>query len=159
MNELNADFLQIIISREDIENFNFYPVKNTLLSLIGNREVVIKFNGRVILLIDGYNSDSRELFEIQQVRDFILKLDSFFPYWFYFISVGDGGSCIGFISRALCKWNKIMPGIGEYDPTDLVKFLSNHFIALNILVDKFNLPDFYIESITNRIITALGLKK
>ena len=46
------------------------------------------------LAFAGYDEDARELYEIDEVRSFVLKLDEGFPYWFFFMSKSGGGLAV-----------------------------------------------------------------
>ena len=58
--------------------------KAFLKSLLGSPETARSFFENIDVSFHGYDDDSRELFEIQGVRDFVNKLDTEFPFWLYF---------------------------------------------------------------------------
>jgi len=50
---------------------------------------------KIDIVFHGYDDDTRQLFEIPEVRNFAFKLDEAFPYWFYFLSKNDLGLQVG----------------------------------------------------------------
>lgn len=156
---LNTDVDSIIleIARDDIENNDISSILTSLNSLLESREKVIKFCGRVTIGVEGYDNDPRELFEINEVRSFLKKLDVEFPYWFYFIVRDDGGSNLGFISRCIGEWNKISPGLGNYEGLSFPKFLMNGFAGLNYITETYNIDESVNERISDEVTKILGL--
>ena len=155
--DTDVDSLILEIARADIEKNDINSILVALNSLLESREKVIRFCGRVIIGVEGYDNDPRELFEINEVRAFLKKLDVEFPYWFYFIVRDDGGSNLGFISRCLCEWNKISPGLGNYEGLSFPKFLMNGFAGLNYITETYNLDESVNERISNEVTKILGL--
>lgn len=153
----DIDLLNIVIAREDIEKGDITDTLDLLNSILINRETILKFCGRVAVFVEGYDSDPRELFEIDEVRSFLSKLNDEFPYWFYFIVRDDGGSNLGFISRCLCEWKKISPGLGNYEGLSFPKFLMNGFAGLNYIIETYNLDESVNERISNEVTRILGL--
>ena len=73
-----------------------------------------RLRGRVAVVFHGYSDDSRELYEIPEVRRFCAELDGAFPYWFYFLSAE--GVTLGVIACCLCSVAKVRPGVILRDP-------------------------------------------
>jgi hypothetical protein len=64
----------LMFSRRQVETCD---VDEPLASaqLTADRRAAIEFCGRISLVVDGYNDDPRELFEILEVRAYIKRLD------------------------------------------------------------------------------------
>ncbi len=87
--------LYILISREEVEAQDVAAPLATLKSLITSPEVARSYMENVDVVFGGYDGDSRELFEIPEVRDYAYKLDNEFPYWLFFLSkYGLGLQCL-----------------------------------------------------------------
>ena len=87
--------LYILISREEVEARDRTAPLATLKSLISSPEIAKSYMENVDVIFGGYDSDSRELFEIPEVRDYVYKLDDEFPYWLFFLSkYGSGLQCL-----------------------------------------------------------------
>jgi len=130
----SVDMLIIQASREYIEAGNIQPVFNILETLL-EPENMKNYADRVMLTIDGYNSDSRELCEIPEVRKWLFELDRKWPYWFYFISPHD---CLTlkFIAFTLSEIQKDSTGQVFIDGDQLVKFMLDHFVPMNEFEDR-----------------------
>lgn len=90
LDELDGDYLVVVADRKQVEAGDTSEIVPILHSLL-QPETAKKFFERVDLSFSGYDQDPRELHEIVEVRDFVLKLDEQFPYWCYFLTkVGHG---------------------------------------------------------------------
>lgn len=85
------DFLSFTISKEDILKSDFTGPMNILGQLTSDIYVMKYFRERVDIIFDGYNETSSELWEIPEVRNYVLELDSKFPYWLFFLSKNGNG--------------------------------------------------------------------
>ena len=74
-----TDFLIISISKKEIESKKVNQIIGMLNRLLENKETIIYFRERVDIVVTGYDNDSRELWEIPEVRNYIVELDSQFP--------------------------------------------------------------------------------
>ena len=84
-----VDGLDVVVSRQEVESLDITPALNVLRSLLYDAETVRMFRGRVGLSFHGYESDSRELYQIPEVRQYLASLDSQFPFWLYFLFMGN----------------------------------------------------------------------
>jgi hypothetical protein len=82
---IDSDFVVLDFDRGDIEAGDTSNVMAVLKQLL-ERDAATKFCEKADLCCSGYDSDSRELWEIPEVRAFVQKLDQQFPYWCYFLS-------------------------------------------------------------------------
>ena len=82
---MDFDFVVLDFDRGDIEAGDTSDVMAVLKQLL-ERDAATRFCERVDLCCAGYDSDSRELWEIPEVRAFVQRLDQQFPYWCYFLS-------------------------------------------------------------------------
>ncbi|MFZ2656622.1 MAG: chlororespiratory reduction 6 domain-containing protein [Victivallales bacterium] len=125
--------LVVQASRENIEAGDIQPVLNILNSLIEPQNIR-KFANRTMFCIDGYNTDPRELCEVPEVRKWLKMLDTEWPYWFYFSSP----SCLTlkFLAFTLSEIQRDSRGQVFIDGDQLLKFMLEHFEAMNVLEDK-----------------------
>jgi len=136
--ESSDDWLCVIVDRSDVEALDVSRPAAMLSRALADRDQVERHQGRVELAFSGYSNDSRELYEIEEVRGFCSKLDDAFPYWFYFCSTD--GATLGVIARCLCSVIRVRPGVVSLGP-DLVDFMIRHYGALNWLTDNYSLDD------------------
>ena len=57
---------------------------------------------KYILLVSGYDNDQRELYQIQEVVEFIKDLESKLPFWLYFVNTSDK-RFFSWMIACLCK--------------------------------------------------------
>lgn len=110
----------------------------SLSCVLDGRDAVNRYMGRVNLAFAGYSNDSRELYDIPEVRHFCSKLDDAFPYWFYFFSTE--GVTLRVIACCLCSVTQLRPGVVSFGP-DLLDFMTGHYEALNWLFDSYFLDE------------------
>jgi len=146
---IEFDFLNIVISREDIEAGDIGSTVSVLEKLL-NPEVALKYCEMVDIAVYGYDDDPRELNELPEVRDFVYKLDAEFPYWCYFLSKRRTG--LMFILSCFCPphltpesrdriW---LEKIGEY-------LTRRGFPAMNHICEAAGCSESEIERMTNRL--------
>ncbi len=82
---MDFDYVVLDFDRGDIEAGDTTDVMSVLKQLL-ERDAATKFCEGVDIRCTGYDSDSRELWEIPEVRAFVQRLDQQFPYWCYFLS-------------------------------------------------------------------------
>ena len=78
--QTGVDWVGVVVSRQEAESLDVSPALNVLQSLLYDAETVRVFQGRVALSFHGYDSDSRELYQVPEVRQYLASLDSQFPY-------------------------------------------------------------------------------
>ena len=69
----NFDFIYYAIDRDDIESRNTKPIAEFFKRISVNDNLCRKFQGKVEIMVSGYNEDSRELWEIKEVRKWFKK--------------------------------------------------------------------------------------
>ena len=84
-----SDFTYLNVNKEeiiakDISGFTTFVDKLTI-----DDEIIRKARGTFTFFIDGYNDDTRELFEIEEVRQWIKLLIPAVKYWGYFLNMED----------------------------------------------------------------------
>jgi hypothetical protein len=148
-----GDPIFLVISREQIMEMDLQEPLQVLRQLAGNPEKAITACGRVSVVIDGFNADPRELFEIPEVRRYIQQLDALWPYWFFFLSQADDS--IKVIESCLCDSIEVVPGVTSIDTEQLNDCLTRHFSALNSYCEAINLPESKIQEISEGIISLI----
>ncbi len=98
MTESIFDPVVIVVGRSDIERGDVSFTLEALNVLKQSPEAARAYRERVDIAFHGYDDRPDELFEIDEVREFVRRLDAKFPYWIYFLSKHYSGlQCI-----ALC---------------------------------------------------------
>lgn len=106
---------------------------------------------KVDIWIDGYNEDKRELYEIDEVKTWILEFLEKIKGWSYFLSTKDGMSFLKLSFLCHIEIDKIVKsGISEYridqgrvefDIKSGKLFFDKFFNDLNSFTDKQGISD------------------
>jgi hypothetical protein len=148
--EDQMDFLPIVIGRGEIESGNIRPTLAILHRLLVDKDTIQYFFERVDIGVNGYDDDTRELWDIPEVKIFIQKLDQRFPYWFYFLTkLGCGLKMVAFCCTNLIKLTDEQVWL---EPASLKLFYNSHFIAVNELGGKIGMSNKKNEELTYKVI-------
>jgi len=143
----------LMFSRRQVETCDVDEPLASLRELTADRKVALEFCGRVSLVIDGYNDDPRELFEIPEVRAYLKRLDHEWPYWFFFLSQADDS--IQMLESCLCDTIEVIPGVASIDLDQMDHALTRHFGAMNRLRQELNLPEEICGQIAEGVISLI----
>lgn len=148
-----AEPMFLVFSREQVEKGGVEEALRLLHNLTSSPDYAVTYCGRASLIIDGYNADPRELFEVPEVRAFIQAIDNQWPYWFFFLSQADDS--IKIIESCLCDSIEVIPGVTSLDLAQMERSLARHFGALNRLCEALNLPESKNQEISEGIISLI----
>lgn len=84
MREEGPSRLVYLIPREDIEGGVTNDLENFFLYLTSSREIALMYMQKVEFVIHGYDDDPRELYDIQDVIEYLGRLNKIFPYWLFY---------------------------------------------------------------------------
>lgn len=147
-----TDYLMIAISRQEVESQDCSKVVSTLKALLETPEKAKMFKEQVDLGFSGYDEDSRELFEIPEVRNFVFKLDEEFPFWLFFLTkFGTGLQCL-----FLCMMPPYLTEKAKQEifPQRLESLLENRWLpAMNYIGNYVGMTDFENEQLTERSVS------
>lgn len=149
MIEAGVDFLNIVISKDDVLKKDFSSPMNILQQLIASPKVALYFKERVDIYIDGYNECRDELWEIPEVRNYVNELDEKFPFWLYFLSKNGGGLYV--IIKCFLLPFLTPEAENEYNIPKLEGYLLNRgFLAMNQICEYTGLSEEENVEMTNR---------
>ncbi len=143
----------LMFSRRQVETSDLAEPLQFLRRLTADRHTALEFCGRISLVVDGYNDDLRELFEIPDVRAYIKRLDQEWRYWFFFLSQAD--ESIKLLESCLCETIEVVPGVTSIDLVQLERALALHFGAMNALCEALDVPEEKNEEISEGIISLI----
>ena len=143
----------LMFSRRQIEECDITEPLEFLRRLTATSQVALNYCGRVGLVVDGYNNDPREIFEIPEVRDFVKALDQQWPYWFFFLSQVDDS--IKTLESCLCDTIEVIPGVVSIDLEQMERSLTRHFGAMNRFCEAIDVSEERIEEISEGIISLI----
>ena len=149
-----VDYLNITISRESVINSNFEEAMHILRQLTSNVTIIKYYCERVDITFDGYNQTREELWEIPEVRNYVLELDNQFPYWLFFLSK-NGSGLYTIIKCFLLPFLKPEAEI-EINSKKLQNYmLKRGFLAMNHLCELANLSKEENIEMTDRVMKYL----
>ena len=143
----------LVLSRQQVESGDRKEPMAFLQHIVANPDHALEFMGRVSLIVDGYNDDARELFEIPEVRCYLKALDDQWAYWFFFLSQADDS--IQILESCLCDTVEVIPGVASVDLEQMERSLTRHFTALNRLCEALDIPEEINQEISEGVIVLI----
>src|SRR5215212_1226054 len=145
----------VVVTRQEVESQAITRPLGILEALLASPETARNHFEKIGIAFHGYDDDTRELFEIPEVRNFIFKLDEAFPYWFYFLSKNDPGLqaiILCFMPPYLTEEAK-----AQIFPERLqALLLERWFPAMNHICELVNMSEEEIERLTNRVMSYIA---
>lgn len=145
----DIDKIVIQVPKWAVEEKNFDFVLDTLYDFIEDGNSIKRFKNSLTIGFDGYDKDPRDLWEIEEVREYIRCVTLKFPYWFYFFCTEDHS--LWLILLAQCRLTKIGPGNFKYNPKDASGVKEFLFQSQNDLFKIHNLETEELEIIQKQI--------
>lgn len=133
----------LLITRPEIERGSVGDVVDRLMAMTDSASTTSNLAGSVIVQVDGYNDDPRELSEIKEVREFFLAIDAQWSYWAHFLNTSLTDAFNLLISLLLRPKRQFLNGNAidnEYDPVEVEAFLVNKIGAVYQLHRMHGLP-------------------
>jgi hypothetical protein len=129
------------------------------------KEMAAQCQGKVEIMFSGYDDDSREIYEIKEIRDYISKLDSILPDLFFFVRSEPPAFTLS--TFALCQTTfEFVGDISKsakvkhlsVDPRPIAHFIARHCPALNQLTQWLDMPREDEKKLFFSIVKCLGLE-
>lgn len=148
-----TDPLIVVISRQSVEECDVDRVCRTMRPLMVSKEDVITYCQQVCVVFEGWDSDPRELIDVQEFRLFVQRLAVAWPEWPYFLNQVDTG--IGLWISCLAG-NKF-PGGGavEIDMKLLKTVMIDSLHGMNSVYDRFGLSESNLEKQSTGFISLI----
>lgn len=143
------------VTRREIEERNISSSIERLMVVADSRANALRYREALIIQVNGYDSDKRELPEIPEVRDFFKQLTSHWPHWLWFLNREVGG--IPLLISLLCPV-KIHRAPGTFgteftDPDEVTRCLQDLFDRGNSMFNAFDITQ--AEASANSAVAAL----
>ena len=146
-----TDIHAIIVSKDEVLAGDTSATIDMLNRLTCTPDTARAYRERVDLGFHGYDDDTRELFEIQEVRDYVRALDNAFPYWLFFLSK----QYLGLQCVLLCLLLPFLNDTGKARvfPQQIGELLDRRwFPAMNQVSVYAGLDEDEIERLTDRAV-------
>lgn len=159
----DSEIIMLNVSQKEVLNMDTSGLTTLLKKLTINDEMIKKSEGKLSFFIDGYNHDSREIYEIPEVKDWMKKVFEDFKYWGYFLDMRKDFikfTGMRLFIACLCDGKIIESNEDntsktiEYDVIESMNIMEKVFGWLNEFTDKFNLGDEINDKKTQEIIIA-----
>jgi len=117
--------------------------------------------GSMVMCIDGYDSDPREVHTIPEVRRFYTAFHEAWPYWLYFCDLESETlkmmvfCCLG--SFTAMKVDGSSQGAIECDPMQVATFIAKDFAPMNLMCEWAGMFEHLIKQRTDDIFAHFGL--
>ena len=138
--------MHIVVRRDEVEGCAIEPTLNALQVLMDDSETALRFKNNVTISFQGFDQDRRELFEIEEVREFVNQLNSKWYSWLFFMTKDIHISPLAVIVLCLCRYRRASNGIFIPAKKDSRRFFWDHFGALRGLCKVYNLPQEQTET-------------
>lgn len=148
------------ITRQEVEASRISSVLERLHVLTDSEENMRRFKASLMLQVRGYDSDSRELCEIPEVRAFFLTLVRQWPHFLWFLHRGVGA--IGLLMALLCEVMVTRNPDGSY-ATEFANIAEMERTLLDLinrgaaLFVAYQLDPAEVDEMFGSVITELGL--
>ena len=117
--------------------------------------------GSMLLCVEGYDNDPREIHCIPEVRRFYTAFHEAWPYWLYFCNLdvdtlrAMAGCCMKNIT-ALKVGDQPQVQV-EFEPTELLQFLADDLVHMNSICDRAQMFEHLVEQRTQDVFDYFGL--
>lgn len=146
---INDDSIAVLlITRDEIERGTVGDVVDRLMVMSDTPHAAQKLAGRVVIQVDGYNDDPRELMEIEDVREFFAAVHKQWRYWAHFMDSTLTESFNVIVGLLLQPKRQILGvrAVGvEYDNEEIETFLAEQFRCVYQLHQQHGLPDDHVQ--------------
>lgn len=150
------------ISKMEIFNMNFDVIFNIIDRITMSKKVLIGSRGTLNIFFPEYAKDTREIFEIPEITDWLkMSIDIGIP-WFYLLDYNNQNSGLSLLLNAYCKQINIIRDGNQYlishDRNSIKVFFEKNFDNLNRFMLKHNIDKKINIEITDRIMKYYGYK-
>jgi hypothetical protein len=140
----------IVVSRSTVEALQPAATLATLRTWVETARNAGDVCRSIQLRFSGYDTDTREIWEIPEVRRFVHSLDQGFPFWFYLADLRS--DFLKVLAFCLCRVSTTRPGATAINQTDFAAFLERHFGAMNQLLEHWSVSDEENERVSNEVL-------
>jgi hypothetical protein len=123
-----APHVMLHVPRQLIETGNIAPIALALKNMVSTQEKMASFRQRVAILVDGFDDDPRELWQVPQVREYFRRLFDECPF-IMLVSHPDGGLLKVFATCWIYEDDLTV----DAEKQRMAEFLNKAFYGLNDL--------------------------
>jgi hypothetical protein len=160
------DFAVIIVNIEieDVRGMDTSFPRGFFDNLRATKELAYGCQGKIEILFWGYDDDPRELFEIDEVRQYVALLDAVLPELFFFARADDDAMTLRLFLDCLMAvgWASDpskQPRYVEFDLSHFDGFMERHFLGLNEMAEWIGLSEEELKTISDAAVKAFHIPK
>ena len=145
------------VARGDFSHFLSLYAPDKLLTGRGLREMMNCF----VFCVDGWDTDTREIHMIPEVRRFYSAFHDAWPYWLYFCNL-DVDTLRAMVmccmpSTTTMQVDGQIPVKVTCDPLDLLNFLKHDFMPMNLMCERAEMFERGIYDRTKAVFAYFNL--
>jgi len=151
-----SDFGIYVVPKEDVLTCNFSGIHDVLERLSRNKKSLLLNRGTLEVLIDGWNDDPREIYQIPEIRLWYSESFKVGIPWFYFLKNGFEMMAFKVLLFSFCEFkiNKSKLNALQVEITSQEKiqqWLEINFENLNKFTDEKNIPMEINKEMSNKV--------
>ena len=150
------DAVVVVFSKEQVRQCKIaHFLKNFSEDALPDGPELAAMMGKFQFVIDGWNHDPQEIYAIPEIRKFYQHFHQAWPYWFYFCDLHT--ETLQMMTLCLLPNLQGFKRLGEpkaaveYDPLDLIAFISENFAPLNAMMERAGMSEMDIYNRTRDI--------
>lgn len=155
-----SGYIAIHVPRSEVESMSVQTARSFFNSLKRSKELALAAQGKVVIYFSGFDSDSRELYEIDSMRKYIPLLDYALPELFFFARTDEPRDTlptfalcqIPIVDKTMVSGTYRLEMDGEY----LAAFLTRHWPGLNQMTEWLGLSKEENERIGRAAVSSLA---
>jgi hypothetical protein len=155
-----TSFIHFVIARQEVLAMDVSRPRSFFDSLRRTKKLAMAVQGKVELSFLGYENDSRELYELDEIRRYIMLLDPVLSELFFFARTQSPTFTLKLF--ALCQTQIIEKSPAddgkvkiEYSTEPVGAFLTRHFLCLNQMTEWLGMSEDENKSISFAIAKCL----
>jgi hypothetical protein len=162
---VESSYILLIIDRFQVKDLDVVRPREFFDRLRTTKELAYKCHGKIEISFDGYENDSRELFEINEVREYVSVLCAVLPELFFFIRTEEPTFTLKIF--ALCQTSISWPDGRStrevtrkvvFDTDKVAEFLKRQYPGLNEMTEWLSMPISENKKISFDVIRCLGFQ-
>jgi hypothetical protein len=162
---VESSYILFIVDRKDVNELDVTRPRQFFDRLRATKELAYQCQGKIEISFYGYDSDPREIFEIEAVRQYIVLLDDALPELFFFVRTEKPAPTIR--TFAFCLTRVVWEGKRStrtvtrrvvYDTNNVAKFLMRHWPSLNEMTEWLSMSIEENKRISFAVTRALGIE-
>ncbi len=154
-----ADLAIILFTRSEIESAAVGSAVERLMLFSDVEDNVRRYEGRMALMFEGYDTDPRSLVEIPECVAFFRAVDRQWSYWLHFLVARPDALNLAFLLLADIRPLAIAGDSRTFavnDPDQLTKLLERLFTSMNTLHANYEISELANRRRTETVLRSLS---